>query len=215
MVLFQDSNHLLNIYVKSKNLSHARKLFDEMSQRDVRTWTILVSTFARVGSNGIVLELFEDMQNEGIKPNQFTLSSVLKCCSSLSELRIGKGVHGWTLRNGVAFDVVLENSLLDFYVKCEDFGSAKWLFELMEERNSVTWNIMIGAHLNTGDVYKELGKQIHGRVLTLGIEVDGFVRNSLIDMFCKCGKMEMALKVFEKMNMDIGRKENSIEEIVS
>ncbi|XWS42932.1 hypothetical protein CRYUN_Cryun16bG0056200 [Craigia yunnanensis] len=273
------ANHLINVYGKSKNVSHARKLFDEMSQRDVRTWTILVSTFARVGSNGIVLELFEDMQNEGIKPNQFTLSSVLKCCSSLSEPRIGKGVHGWILRNGVAFDVVLENSLLDFYVKCEDFGSAKWLFELMEERNSVTWNIMIDAHLDIGDVYKavdlfrrlsfkdvsswntiinglmrkgfersalellyemikngivlnevtfsialvlvsllmdlELGKQIHGRMLTLGIEVDGFIKNSLIDMYCKCGKMKMALKVFEKMDMGFGRKENSIEEIVS
>ena len=72
----------------------------------------------------------------------------------MSELSIEKGVHGWILRIGVAFDVVLENSLLEFYVKCEDFGYAKWLFELMEERNSVTWNIMIGAHLNTRDVYK-------------------------------------------------------------
>ncbi|XVE62196.1 hypothetical protein DITRI_Ditri06bG0099300 [Diplodiscus trichospermus] len=250
-----------------------------MSQRDVRSWTILVSTFARVVSNGVVLELFEDMLSEGIKPNQFTLSSVLKCCSSLSELRLGKGVHGWILRNGVDFDVVLENSLLDFYVKRGDFGSAKLLFELMEERNSVTWNIMIGAHLSVGDVYEavdlfrrfsfkdvaswniiingvmrngfekialellyemvksgtllnkvtfsialvlgsllmdlELGKQIHGRVLTLGIEVDGFIRNSLIDMYCKCGKTEIALKVFEKMIMGYGRKENSIEEIVS
>ncbi|XVF56449.1 hypothetical protein PTKIN_Ptkin06aG0121400 [Pterospermum kingtungense] len=273
------ANHLFTVYAKSKCLSHARKLFDEMSLRDVRTWTIVVSAFARVGSNGVVLKLFEDMQNEGIKPNQFTLSSVLKCCSSLSELRIGRGVHGWILRNGVALDVVLENSLLDFYVKCEDFESAKCLFELMEERNSVTWNIMIGAHLNVGDVYKavdlfrrlsfkdvaswntiingvmqngyektalellyemvkdgtlfneitfsvalvlvsslvdlELGKQIHGRILTFGIEVDGFIRNSILDLYCKCGEMKLALKVFEKMDMDFGRKENSIEEMVS
>ncbi|WRX25112.1 Pentatricopeptide repeat - like 10 [Theobroma cacao] len=273
------ASYLLHLYGKSKCLSDARKVFDEMSQRDVRTWTILVSSFARAGSNGIVLELFRDMQNETVKPNQFTLSIVLKCCSSLSELRIGKGVHGWILRNGVVFDVVLGNSLLDFYVKCEDFGSAKWLFELMGERNSVSWNIMIGAHLNIGDVEKavdifrrlsskdvaswntiidglmrngpkrmalellyemvkngtvldevtfsislvlvssfmdiELGKQIHGRVLRLGFHVDGFIRASLIDMYCKCGKMEMALEVFKRMNSDFGRKENSIEEIVS
>ncbi|TYJ24289.1 hypothetical protein E1A91_A08G250800v1 [Gossypium mustelinum] len=207
------------------------------------------------------------MQNEGIKPNQFTLSSVLKCCSSLSELKIGKGVHGWILRNGFVFDVILENALFYFYVKCEDFGSAKWLFESMEDKNSVTWNIMIGAYLDTGNVDKavdlfrrqglkdvsvwntiinglmrngferialkllyemvkdgtlfnevtfsialvlvsllkdlELGKRIHGRVLLSGIHVDGFLRNSLIDMYCKCGEMKMALKVFEKMDIDI------------
>ncbi|XWS65141.1 hypothetical protein CRYUN_Cryun05aG0065700 [Craigia yunnanensis] len=50
--------------------------------------------------------------------------------------------------------MLFENALLDYYVKCEDFGSAKWLFELMGERNSVTWNIMIGAHLNARDVDK-------------------------------------------------------------
>ncbi|KAG8487199.1 hypothetical protein CXB51_020770 [Gossypium anomalum] len=273
------ANHLLNVYVKSKNLNHACKLFDEMPHRDVRTWTILVSTFAHVGSNGAALELFKNMQNEGIKPNQFTLSSVLKCCSSLSELKIGKGVHGWILRNGVVFDVILENALFYFYVKCEDFGSAKWLFESMEEKNSVTWNIMIGAYLDTGNVDKavdlfrrqglkdvsvwntiinglmrngferialkllyemvkdgtlfnevtfsialvlvsllkdlELGKRIHGRVLLLGIHVDGFLRNSLIDMYCKCGEMKMALKVFEKMDTYFGRNENSIEEVIS
>ncbi|OMO72944.1 hypothetical protein COLO4_27385 [Corchorus olitorius] len=250
-----------------------------MRQRDVRTWTILVSYFARVGSDGVVLELFKDMQNQGVVPNQFTLSSVLKCCSSLSELRIGKGVHGWILRNGITLDVVLENSLLDFYVKCKDLGSAKWLFELMEERNSVTWNILIGAHLNTGDVDKavdmfrklrikdvtswniiidgamrnrfkrialellyemvkhgtflnevtfsialvlaaslldlELGKQIHAAVFRMGIHVDDFIRNSLIDMYCKCGRMDLSLKVLEKMDMDFGRKENSIVEIIS
>lgn len=228
---------------------------------------------------GLALELFKNMQNEGIKPNHFTLSSILKCCSSLSELKIGKGVHGWILRNGVVFDVHLENALIGFYVKCEDFGSAKWLFELMEERNSVTSNIMIGAYLDTGNVDKavdlfrrqnlkdvsswntiinglmrngferialkllyemvkggtlfnektfsialvlvsllkdlELGKQIHGRVLLLGIHVDGFLRNSLIDMYCKCGKMKMALEVFEKMDMYFGRNENPTEEVIS
>lgn len=52
------ANHLLYVYVKSKNLSHACKLFDEMPHKDVRTWTILVSTFARVGSNGACVGTF-------------------------------------------------------------------------------------------------------------------------------------------------------------
>ncbi|XVF06961.1 hypothetical protein REPUB_Repub06bG0096200 [Reevesia pubescens] len=156
------------------------------------------------------------MQNDGVK---LTLSSVLKCCSSLSELSIGKGVHGWIVRSRVAFDVVLENSLLDFYVKCENFGSAKRLFELMEERNTVefkdvaSWNTIINGVMRNGFetiplellyemvnkgtllnevtfsialalvssfIYLEFGKQIHGRVLRLGIHVDGFTITSIV-----------------------------------
>ncbi|CAN1355916.1 Pentatricopeptide repeat-containing protein At2g13600 [Linum perenne] len=91
------------------------------------------------------------MQVDGVKPNQFTLSAVLKSCSSLNELKTGKAVHGWIWRNGIAFDVVLENAVLDLYVKCGDLRYAEKLFEKMEGRDTVSWNIMIGGYLHLGE----------------------------------------------------------------
>ncbi|PQQ14824.1 putative pentatricopeptide repeat-containing protein [Prunus yedoensis var. nudiflora] len=45
----------------------------------------------------------------------------------------------------------------------------------------------------------ELGRQIHGRVLRFGIQNDGFLRTSLIDMYSKCGKLEKALLIFKTL----------------
>ena len=257
-------NHLLNLYAKSQNLEKAHKMFEEIPQTDVFSWTVLISGFARIGLSADVLGLFTKMQDQGVCPNQFTLSIVLKSCSSnVNDSRIGKGIHGWILRNGVDLDAVLNNSILDYYVKCRCFGYAEKWFGLMAEKDTVSWNIMMSSYLQIGDMQKSvdlfrqlpgkdaaswntmidglmrngcervalellhkmvaagpafnkltfsialvlasslsvlgLGKQIHTQVLKVGVLDDGFVRNSLIDMYCKCGEMEKASVIFKHL----------------
>ncbi|KAF8388577.1 hypothetical protein HHK36_027252 [Tetracentron sinense] len=266
-------NDLLNLYVKCRNLDRARELFDEISNRNVRTWTILISGFAHVGSSRMALDLFAQMLTEGVCPNRFTFSSVLKCCSISTDVRMGKEVHGWILRSGIGLDVVLENSIIDLYVKCGALDYGRRVFGLMAERDTVSWNIIIASYLQIGDTEKsinmfrklpfkdvvswntiivgqmrngfnrvalkllyqmeeigpefnkltysvalvlvaslsmlDLGRQIHSRVLRVGLHLDGFIRNSLIDMYCKCGKMDKAYIIFEKMSQDSVSMQNS------
>ena len=89
------TNYVLSLYIKSKDLVCAFQMFDEMLERDVRSWTMIISGLVQVGSCRMALDMFADMHKEGIVPNQFTFSSVLKCCSRLNEVRMGKSVHGW------------------------------------------------------------------------------------------------------------------------
>ncbi|KAL6990333.1 hypothetical protein U1Q18_048977 [Sarracenia purpurea var. burkii] len=266
------ANYLLKLYVQSRHLDHAQRLFDEIPRRDVRTWTIIISGFSQNGSYRLAVDLFSKMHERGVVPNRFTFSSILKCCSSLNELRMGKGIHGWILRYGIDFDVVLRNSMLDLYGKCGAFDYAETLFESMAEKDTVSWNIMICSCLRIGDMGKsldlfrrfpfknvatwntiidghvrngfesialdlvyemveigpvfnevtfsialvlvsslsllELGRQIHGRVLRIGIHNDGFVRNSLINLYCKCRQMEKASTVFQNMALGYMRRQN-------
>lgn len=110
----------------------------------------------RDGSYRTVLDRFRDMQIVCVYPNQFTLSTILKCCSSLGELQLGKGVHGWILRNETEPDAIVENSVLDMYVKCGKFSSAERFFEVMKEKDTTAWNIMIRGYLKSGDIEKSL-----------------------------------------------------------
>ncbi|KAK7394669.1 hypothetical protein VNO78_15204 [Psophocarpus tetragonolobus] len=267
------ANHLLTLYVKSNDIGHAQKLFDEIPHTNTQTWTILISGFARVGSSGVVFHLFREMQEKGAFPNQYTLSSVFKCCSLNNSLQLGKGVHAWMLRNGVDLDVVLGNSILDLYLKCKVFEYAERLFELMNEVDVVSWNIMVSAYLREGDVEKsldmfrglpykdvvswntivdglmqcgyeglaleqlycmvkcgtefsavsfsialilasslslvELGRQLHGMVLKIGFCRDDFIRSSLVEMYCKCGRMDKASIVLKDVPLDFLKKGNA------
>ncbi|KAK9062836.1 hypothetical protein SSX86_020026 [Deinandra increscens subsp. villosa] len=260
------NNYLLSLYVKSSNLAFAHQLFDEIPVRDVRSWTILISGLSRVGSYNLALTLFTQMLKQGITPNQFTFSSVLKCCAGANELDIGKTILGWIFRNGVSLDMTLENSILDLFVKCEAFDYATKFFESMSVKDTVSWNIIFNAYLKKGDLEKavglfwrlpfknaaswntiidghlqngderialqllyqmvkigpaftnvtfsialllvsslnhvELGRQIHGQFLRVGIH-DAFIKNSLIDMYCKCGQMEKAMMAFRTSNQSV------------
>ncbi|KAL8202004.1 hypothetical protein R6Q57_011151 [Mikania cordata] len=260
------NNYLLSLYVKSSNLPSAHQLFDEIPMRDVRSWTILISGLSRIGSYNLALNLFTQMLNQGITPNHFTFSSVFKCCAGANELNIGKLILGWILRNGVCLDTTLENSILDFCMKCEAFDYATKFFESMDVKDIVSWNIMISACLKSGDLVKavglfwrlplknaaswntiidghlqngyerigvqllyqmvkfgpaftnvtfsialllvsslnhvKLGKQIHGQLLRVGMH-DAFIKNSLIDMYCKCGEMEKAMFIFRTSNQSV------------
>ncbi|CAL5192792.1 unnamed protein product [Lathyrus oleraceus] len=266
------ANYLLSLHVKSSNMNHAHKLFDEILHKDTQTWTVLISGFARAGSSEIVFSLFREMQAKGACPNQYTLSSVFKCCSGESNLQLGKGIHAWILRNGVDGDVVLENSILDLYLKCKAFEYAECFFELMVEKDVVSWNIMIGAYLREGDVEKsldmfrnfpykdvvswntiidglmqcgyerlaleqlysmvkhgtefsavtfsialilasslslvEVGRQIHPRVLKFGLNNDGFIRSSLVEMYGKCGRMDKVSTILKDVPLNFLRKGN-------
>jgi pentatricopeptide repeat protein len=56
--------------------------------------------------------------------------------------------------------------------------------------------------LNTcaGIVALEEGRCVHEQIIQSGCESDVFVRNSLVDMYAKCGSMEDAWRVFNKMS---------------
>lgn len=43
------------------------------------------------------------------------------------------------------------------------------------------------------------GKLIHGHILRNGLEMDVSTGNALIDMYAKCGRLEIARRLFEKM----------------
>lgn len=271
--ILNSANYLLTLYVKSSNMNHAHKLFDEIPHKNTRTWTILISGFARAAaSSETVFSLFREMQAKGYCPNQYTLSSVFKCCSGENNLQLGKEIHAWILRNGVDGDVVLENSILDLYLKCKEFEYAESFFELMIEKDVVSWNIMIGAYLREGDVEKslemfrnfpnkdvvswntiidglmqcgyerlaleqlycmvahgtelsavtfsialilvsslslvEVGRQLHGRVLKFGLNSDGYIRSSLVEMYGKCGRTDKASTILKDVPLNFLRKGN-------
>ncbi|KAL8517866.1 hypothetical protein ACS0TY_009250 [Phlomoides rotata] len=151
-------NYLLSLYFKNSDLECARNLFDEIPERDVKTWTVVISGFSKHRRNRIALDYFTAMLNEGtVAPNAFTLSSVLKCCASLrSGLRIGKAIHGWMVTNGVDADVALANAVLDLYAKFRVLDYVKIFFECMDEKDSTSWNIMMLANLSKGEMKESL-----------------------------------------------------------
>uniref|UniRef100_UPI0040747504 Synthetic PPR-DYW protein n=1 Tax=synthetic construct TaxID=32630 RepID=UPI0040747504 len=223
---------LIDMYAKCGELEDARKVFDEMPERNVVSWNAMISGYAQNGQSEEALELFREMQQEGIKPSEFTFCSVLSACASLGSLEMGKQIHGYVIKSGFESIVFVGNALIDMYAKCGSIEDARKVFDEMPERTVVSWTAMISGYAQNGqseealELFREMqregvkpdevtlpsvlsacanlgaleqGKQIHAYVIKSGFESDVFVGSALIDMYAKCGSIEDARKVFDKM----------------
>lgn len=140
------SNHLLNCYVRLRRIDLARHLFDEMSERNVVSWTSLIAGYVDSGHPRFALRLFGKMPGCSVAPNDFTFSTAIKACSMLSDLKSGRGIHAHVEVLGLQTNLVVCSALVDMYGKCNDVDGARRIFDSMGSRNVVSWTAMITAY---------------------------------------------------------------------
>ncbi|KAF8092417.1 hypothetical protein N665_0415s0037 [Sinapis alba] len=85
------NNALVDMYAKRGIMDSAVKVFERMIERDVISWTALVTGNTHNGSYEEALKLFCNMRAEGgISPDQFITASVLSASAELTLLESGQ-----------------------------------------------------------------------------------------------------------------------------
>ncbi|KAG8385846.1 hypothetical protein BUALT_Bualt03G0087600 [Buddleja alternifolia] len=72
---------LMDMYFKCSSPYDGFQVFDKSLERNVITWTALISGYGLHGRVNEVLHSFHQMINEGFRPNQITFLAVLSACS--------------------------------------------------------------------------------------------------------------------------------------
>lgn len=144
-------NSLLNFYSEF-GMELARELFDEMSDRDVISWSVMIAGFVASEESTLALELFKEMISDwGIRADEQIVVSVLKGCSRLRDIKMGTLVHGFVTSRGLGHDLFVDNSLIDMYSKCNDMDSALRAFWEMPIKNIVSWNSLLSGLVHNGN----------------------------------------------------------------
>ncbi|PRQ44578.1 putative tetratricopeptide-like helical domain, DYW domain-containing protein [Rosa chinensis] len=141
---------LLDMYAKAGRMLEARRVFDSLPERDVVSCTAIISGYAQQGLDEEALELFRQLQREGMTANYVTYASVLTALSGLAALDLGRQVHNHVLRCEVPSYVVLQNSLIDMYSKCGKLSYSRRVFDTMPERTVISWNAMLVGYSKHG-----------------------------------------------------------------
>jgi pentatricopeptide repeat protein len=64
------------------------------------------------------MQLFQQMQQEGMAPNKFTFVQVINACASVIALEEGRCVHHPIVQSGLESEVFVGCSFIDMYAKC-------------------------------------------------------------------------------------------------
>ncbi|KAF9602737.1 hypothetical protein IFM89_030625 [Coptis chinensis] len=134
-----------------------RRVFDEMSVRDLGTWNAMISRFCQNGKTVEALDVFRKMCMEGVKIDSMTISSILPVCASLNDLVSGMCAHVYVIKDGLEFDVYVSNALINMYAKFGMLELAKSIFYQVMVRDLVSWNSLIAAYEQNSDPITTLG----------------------------------------------------------
>ncbi|KAG6653748.1 hypothetical protein I3843_05G089300 [Carya illinoinensis] len=145
------SNALLKMYIDCGSLKAAREIFDQMPSKDVISWTAIINGCVKKGGFNDGLKLFRQMIMDGFKPDPLTLSSILPACARMTAHKHGREIHGYLLRNGIDLNLVVQNAVMDMYVKSGFIEYASRIFRGMKCKDVVSWTVMI------------LGYSLHGQ----------------------------------------------------
>ncbi|XP_043693541.1 pentatricopeptide repeat-containing protein At1g08070, chloroplastic-like [Telopea speciosissima] len=138
-------NAILDMYCKCGDLESAMEVFDSMPERDLLSWTSLLSGLTNSGHFIEALHFFGQMQSVNIRPDEITLVTVLSACAQTGALDQGKYIHLLIDRYKVNRDIILETALVDMYAKCGNINFSLQVFNKMRVKNVFTWNTMIGG----------------------------------------------------------------------
>ncbi|XP_010096577.2 pentatricopeptide repeat-containing protein At2g20540 [Morus notabilis] len=72
---------LVDMYAKCGNLDLARMVFEKMPQKDTVCWNAMISAMAMHGDGDTAFELFEEMEEAGVRPDDITFIAILTACS--------------------------------------------------------------------------------------------------------------------------------------
>jgi pentatricopeptide repeat protein len=125
-------------------------------QLNIFAWNQKLTKYMKEGQPEKTMQLFQQMQQEGISPNEFTFVPVINACAGLGALEDGRLVHEQLIQSGCKFDVFVGNSLVDMYAKCGSIEEAWRVFNKMPSRDVVTWNAMILGQVKCGQGQKAL-----------------------------------------------------------
>ncbi|KAK2980630.1 hypothetical protein RJ640_011438 [Escallonia rubra] len=143
-------NSLIHFYCECWEVGKGRKVFDEMPERNIVSWTSLICGYGRRDLPKEAVGLFFEMVEAGIRPNPVTMVCVISACAKLQNLELAERVCGYIGESGLKVNTVLVNALVDMYMKCGANDSAKRLFDECVDRNLVLYNTILSNYARQG-----------------------------------------------------------------
>ncbi|MQL90406.1 hypothetical protein Taro_022992 [Colocasia esculenta] len=186
-------NALVTAYYRCGCDSWAKKVFDEMPEKNVITWTAAVSGLARCESFEDSLLLFREMIRTSVDANSMTYSSCLTACSGLRALREGCIIHGRVVKTGHVADLCLESALMDMYSKCGAIEDARRIFESAEELDGVSYTVMLVGFAQNG--MEEQAFNLFVRIVKSGIHVDPNMISAILGAFGDSASLSLGKQI--------------------
>ncbi|GAB4834118.1 hypothetical protein Ancab_032380 [Ancistrocladus abbreviatus] len=198
---------VIDMYTKCGCIEQSRRVFDGVKKRDIALWTVMIAGYGIHGHGEEAMELFEEMQTSGFKPDHFTFISILMACCHAGLVERGLEYFG-EMYPLYGIEPKLEHyaCMVDMLGRAGCLNEAlKLVDEMPEEPDAKIWSSLVSAcrtHRNFN-----LGREVAEKLLET--EPDRAEHYVLVsNLLAQSGKWNEMRTLRERMK-DIGLQKDA------
>ncbi|EFJ06057.1 hypothetical protein SELMODRAFT_136118 [Selaginella moellendorffii] len=187
---------LMEMYARCGIVDDARKLFDQLPQRDLVAWNSMIAVYARTGHPREALELYEKLD---LSPDKQTylamlLAAIVSFYARCGAIREARGVFDRIRQR----DAACWTAMIHAYVAGGEAARAIELFrEMSVEPSAETYAIVLWACSIAGDA--ATGKALDEEISRTELRSNLLVQNSLVGMYARSGQLMYAKWEFDRI----------------
>ncbi|KAG4945780.1 hypothetical protein JHK82_041825 [Glycine max] len=157
---------LVDVYAKCGFLDEAMDIFERMEDKDVKSWTAMISGLGVHGQPKNAIRLFNRMEKEGFKPNEVTFLAILTACSHGGLVVEGMEVFKLMVQEyGFSPQVEHYGCLIDLLGRAGMLHEAHKLIDSLPIKGDATaWRTLLSACRIYGDVKLGNTYAVAGRI---------------------------------------------------
>ncbi|KAG5562463.1 hypothetical protein RHGRI_005256 [Rhododendron griersonianum] len=148
---------LIDVYFKCGKIKLARRMFEEIVERDIVVWGTMIAGFAHNRLQREAIEYVRWMCLEGLDPNSVILTTILPVIGEVGARELGREVHAYVFKTkSYSKQLFIQSALIDMYCKCGDLVSGRKVFYGSMERNAVSWTALMAGYASNGRLEQAL-----------------------------------------------------------
>ncbi|PQQ17845.1 pentatricopeptide repeat-containing protein [Prunus yedoensis var. nudiflora] len=136
-------NAALTMYGKHGMVEEAETMFYVLDERNLISWTALLSMYVKNGHADMALKVFLEILDLGIGFDSSCLSTALDSCSECRNLELGHQIHASVIKLGFCSGVNVGTALIDIYAKCGNLQSARRVFDSLPAKSTASFNAVL------------------------------------------------------------------------
>ncbi|TXG55682.1 hypothetical protein EZV62_020938 [Acer yangbiense] len=196
------STVVITCYFDHGLVERAIDLFNRVKTKDTVCWTAMIDGLVRNGEMSRALDVFREMQWENVRPNEVTIVCVLSACSQMGALELGRWVHSYVGKYRIELNHFVGGALINMYSRCGDIDEARRVFEVMKERNVITYNsIIVGLALHGRSIE---AIEIFREMLRRGLKPSSVTFVGVLNACSHGGLLDLGFEIFHSMAKDHG-----------
>ena len=215
---YENKNIIQNTELFSNiELDLAFKLFNhvrQISKPDEILYNCIMDACLRFNKIDKMLEMYEEMIRNNIKPSSITCGIVIKAYGMKGDLKSALNIYYKMKKEKIEISNITYGCLINACIKNNDLQKAFELYEELKkesyEMNTILYTTLIKAYTKQKDINKVV-EIFNTMKNTKNSKPNIITYNSIIDCCIKCNNFTLAYEYFKEMLFDINNvNENSI-----